>query len=448
MKAISEMTRCKDWRLTFALTILALLCLLSLRPGRAQQRDSAAPENAAPARYTVTDLGKLVGGTSSQAFFANNKGLVSGVATLPDATQHAVLWQKGLITDIGIPGLGGPNSIAFGDNERGQAVGEAETSTLDPNGEDFCGFGTHLICLPFLWQHGVMTPLPTLGGNNGATGTIFNNRGEVAGWAENTTPDPACPAPQALQFKPVIWEKGEVQELPTFPGDPDGVAFGINDNGQVVGSSGSCTTFSLNTFTNLLPLHALLWQKGTVTDLGNLGGTMNNNIAFAVNNQGQVVGLSDLQGDTTFHAFLWQNGVMTDLGTLPGDVASVALGINDRGKVVGVSLDASFNLRPFLRQNGVMTDLNALIPADSPLLLLIAEVINSRGEIVGSAIQTSTGELHAFLATPSNGRAATESFSPASQGVTRPMVLREDVRNLLQQRLHVGRFGVRLKDPQ
>ena len=106
----------------------------------------------------------------------------------------------------------------------------------------------NLICLPFLWQHGVMTPLPTLGGNNGQANEV-NNRGQVVGLAENTTSDPTCPAPD-LQVKPVVWEKGKVQELPTFPGDLDGFAAAINDNGLAVGASGSCFfVFQQATFT-------------------------------------------------------------------------------------------------------------------------------------------------------------------------------------------------------
>ena len=46
-----------------------------------------------------------------------------------------------------------------------------------------------------------------------------------------------------------------------------------------------------------------------------------------------------------------------------------------------------------------MTDLNALIPAGSPLFLMEACSINSRGEIVGLA-QTTTGELHGYLLIP------------------------------------------------
>jgi probable HAF family extracellular repeat protein len=232
--------------------------------------------------------------------------------------------------------------------------------------------------------------------------------GTVNNW--RATPDPTCEAPQVLQFKPVIWTKREVQELPTFPGDPEGFAGPINDHGQAVGASGNCTTEGF---------HALLWQEGSVTDLGNLGGTMGN-IAIDINNQGQVVGRSNLPGDTTFHAFLWQNGVMTDLGTLPGDVASAAIGINSKGQVVGGSFDIDGNGRAFLWQNGVMTDLNTLIPADSPLFLLEAVgTINSRGEIAGGALQTSTGEIHGFLATPSNGEVASETAAPAARGQTR-----------------------------
>src|SRR5580692_9353385 len=222
-------------------------------------------------RYTITDLGTLEGGTFSQPFFINSYGLVSGSSSLPDGNQHATLWLEKLKVDIGAPGLGGPNSIAFGDNDGFQSAGEAETSTSDPNGEDFCGFGTHLACLPFLWQAGEMIQLSTLGGNNGAANAI-SNRGEVAGFAETSMPDPGCPAPQVLHFEPAVWEKGVIHKLPTVGGDPDGVAYEINDNGKVAGASGTCTTFNPNFLNNLLAVHALLWENGKATDLGNLGG--------------------------------------------------------------------------------------------------------------------------------------------------------------------------------
>jgi len=383
---------------------------------------------AQPPTYTVTDLGAL--GPTGQPYFITNNGLTSGTAGVSGGAEHAALWFKGLKGDIGTPGLGGQNSVSFGANAIGQAVGQAETPTKDPNGEDFCGFkalglpalGT--TCLPFVWQYAVTIPLPTLGGSNGVANQV-NGHGSVAGMAENTTLDAACPAPQKLQFKAVIWENGEVQELPTAAGDPEGVAFSINDNDQVVGASGACAAFSPQTLVNLHPLHALLWQTGTVTDLGNLGGTGQGmgNIALNVNNQGQVVGQSDLRGNANFHAFLWTSGTgMQDLGTLPGDANSVGLGINDNGDIVGVSLDAKFNPRAYLRLNGTMTDLNTLIPANSPLFLLLGCSINSSGQIVGVAV-TSAGELHGYIATPSNLVSAGPPPPTGTNAVVTPLSL-------------------------
>src|SRR5579863_3269194 len=414
----------------------------------AQEQSATQEQKLEPVRYTITDLGTLEGGTFSQPFSINKYGLVSGSSNLADGNQHATLWLEKLKVDIGAPGLGGPNSIAFGGNERFQSSGEAETSTPDPNGEDFCGFGTHLTCLPFLWQNGEMVQLPTLGGNNGVAWAI-SNRGEVAGFAEDSTPDTSCPVPQVLQFKPVVWEKGVIHKLPTFGGDPDGVAQQINDNGQVVGGSGNCATFNTNFLYNLVPVHALLWEKGKATDLGNLGGKTGQaggNIAYGINHQGQVVGNSDLEGDTTFHAFLWNKGTgMQDLGTLPGDVASVSISINDAGSVVGASLDAKFNPRAFLREKGVMTDLNTRIAGHSPLYLLTGCSINSHGEITGLG-QTSTGEIHTYLASPTHGVATSENTSQG--GVIKPRILSNDARKLVQQQPRFGRSGVGLMGPQ
>ncbi|MGB7731613.1 MAG: hypothetical protein WBL50_26575 [Candidatus Acidiferrum sp.] len=109
-----------------------------------------------------------------------------------------------------------------------------------------------------------------------------------------------------------------------------------------------------------------------------------------------------MTGDTTYHGFLWdKRSGMIDLGTLPGDFGSDADGINNLGQVVGGSWDTDGNDSAYIWQKGVMTDLNTLIPADSPLYLLEATgTINDVGQIAGIALQISTGEVHAFLATP------------------------------------------------
>lgn len=369
----------------------------------------AAVAMAQSPRFTVTDLGKV--GPLGQPLQITNNGLVAGAAAVGSAL-HGVLWYNGRMLDLGTPGLKGQNSQAFGVNVWGQSVGEAETSIPDPKGEDFCGFAALGLpspggsCVPFLWQNGVMNPLPILGGNNGAANKI-NSWSEAAGTAENNMSDSTCPSgdPQKYQFKPVVWRNRAVQELPTYSGDPDGTAMAINDAGQAAGASGDCAAFSPILQDNLQPLHALLWEDGKATDLGNLRGTGR---GFGIraehlNNRGQVVGYSDVAGDAYFHAFLWTRETgMQDLGTVGSDVDSFAIGINDAGDVVGASIDASFNPRAFLRVGRELIDLNEHIP-DGPLYLFTACSINARGEIIGIAIDKSSGDVHAYLAIPNHG---------------------------------------------
>jgi probable HAF family extracellular repeat protein len=356
-------------------------------------------------RYTVTDLGNV--GPNGQPFVVTNNGLVAGDAAAGSA-YHAVVWFLGHEIDLkaalAAAGFTGPNNYALSVNLWAQAAGFAETSEADPHGEDFCGFGDHLVCLPYLTQLGLFrpTPLPTLGGKNGAAQTI-NDLGQAAGYAENALLDPACPPPQKYEFKPVLWTNGRAQELPTVSGDPEGLVWGVNDKGQTAGGSGVCASYNPISGNYLQSLHAILWDaNGTPHEIPGLGGTGHGIgiTAKTPNNQGQVVGWSDLPGDRNFHGFIWSNGARRDLGVLPGGVNSLGLGINDAGVVTGASLDAGFNPTAFIWQNGVITGLNSLIPADSPLLLETACSINSSGQIIGFAANKSNGQTHGYLLTP------------------------------------------------
>jgi probable HAF family extracellular repeat protein len=370
------------------------------------------PRSSEIARYRVINLGNPLGGTSSIGNAMNDLGWGLGTSNLPgDTTQHAELWLPGLHLDLGT--LGGPNSAVIFANRshEGQIVGIAETSDMDPLQETWSCAGaffptaTQHICLGFVWQNGAMTALPTLGGYNGVAASV-NNLGQVVGWAETAVHDPTCAPPQVLQFEAVIWGpgKGEIQQLPGLGDDPDTAATAINDHRQVVGISGICQ----NAVGALSAKHAVLWQDGQAIDLGNIGGHGWNTPTF-INNQGQVVGFANQSGDLIngqlalkFHAFLWtRERGMRDLGTLSGDAISEALGINESGQVVGVSYGAGFSHpRAFLWQDGAMMDLNSLIPAGSTLTLEVAGDINDRGEITGTAFDSSTKTSPAFLAIP------------------------------------------------
>ena len=409
--------------LLVSISTVSLLVALVAPAGLAAQE-----QNPVPVHYTVTDLGTL-GGTFSLAYGINHVDVVDGVATVADGNQHAFLWRRGHMTDLGT--LGGPNSIAYWLNNSNEATIASDTSTNDPLGEDFCGFGTHLICLGALWNNGTMTALPTLGGNNSVAFTL-NDRGQIVGAAENKTQDPSCPAPQVLDFEAVIWgpKPGEIRRLRPLPGDTVGFALGVNNRGQAVGASGLCSN------TPLVPLevgpHAVLWDHGKPINLGSLGGAQINTAA-AINDRGEVIGGSDLSGDTVIHSFLWTKAEgMQDLGTLSGDAISLGGWINNKTQVVGWSCDSSGNCRAYLWQNNVMTDLNSLIPAHSKLYLMFAYGITDAGDIVGQAMDKSTGDLHAFLARPvrlqdSGANTAWKDVEAAPSSVTLPDAIREEL---------------------
>lgn len=387
----------------------------------------SAAAQGRPAHYTVMDLGPANGSTPGQPFVIKDNGLIAESAAVSDA-WHATLSFLATRVDLAkAGGLGGPNSAALGVNEWGQTAGQAETKDVDPNLEDFCGFGSRQGCQAFIWQQGVMSALPPLKDASGFAGRNANAKGinilgQVAGVAENSTIDTTCPAYNPLslqfqkyQFQPVIWNNGEIRQLSTSGNDskgnafndPDGVVFRINDHGQAVGATGNCTSYT-PFLTYLNALHATLWQNSSVIDLGNLGGIAPSglgNFAYDVNRSGHVVGTSGTS-DGSFHAFLWTpEKLIQDVGTIPGDVASVGLAISDLEDIGGVSfpVDPSASPRAFIRPDGGKpVDLNSLIPGNSDLYLFSACSINSRGEIIGLALDVQ-GNFHGYLATPSTG---------------------------------------------
>jgi probable HAF family extracellular repeat protein len=137
-----------------------------------------------------------------------------------------------------------------------------------------------------------------------------------------------------------------------------------------------------------------------VTDLGTLGGCCA--APYAINNAGQVTGISALLGNPVTHAFLYSGGTMHDLGSL-GAFDSFGYAINDLGQVAGAAIvsqspEGSHSVwHAFLYRNGVMTDLGTLGGSNS-----YAWGINKDGQVVGYSDVPGDSESHAFLY--SNGK--------------------------------------------
>lgn len=380
-----------------------------------------APASAGERQYQVSNLDSL-GGTNSRGNSINNRGWVAGYSRLAGGqARHAALWRNGPVADLGT--LGGPNStVPFnGINDRGTIVGISQTSTPEPRGELWSSFffygapnASGFINLGFAWQNGRMRPLPTLGTLNNGFAASVNNRDVAVGWAENDCHDADCVPPQVLQFRPVYWElkrNDRIHELLLLSGDTfrdtSGSATAINDKGQIAGISGICDQ-AVGRYT---ARHAVLWENGRVTDIGNLGAEFWNT-PTAINERGDVVGFAGTPGDpegNILHAFIWtrRDGIQP-LGALPNRVPehvhSEAYGINERRQVVGISCDADFaDCRAFVWENGVMKDLNDLKAPGYTALLEQGKDINNDGEITGRAFDPVTGVRTAFLAIPGHG---------------------------------------------
>ena len=220
-----------------------------------------------------------------------------------------------------------------------------------------------------------------------------------------------------------LWREGRMQLLPPLAGYPDAWARAINDRGQVVGEGCSLHGAEWDR-----ARHALLWEKGRVSDLNvrnrSVGaGTLIR--ATSIDNQGQVLGA------TTDGAFLWQGGEaqrvpgsyravwrrsatgQAALGKPGGDLWVVRqsgrecaprlgvwggpLATNDRGVAVGTTLDAvpGGADHAALFCGGKCLDLNRIRRSGSSMRLGIATGINNRGQIVGNG--TIHGKTHAFL---------------------------------------------------
>ena len=213
----------------------------------------------------------------------------------------------------------------------------------------------------------------------------INNAGQIVGTSGVDSPD-------SQEFA-TVWSNGQVKNLGALDPAFGSHAFGINDVGQIVGAS----------YVHGVPT-ATFWQADTMTAMGNNAGA--SSAALAINRAGQSVGWTGIgpgfTSKTVQHATLWNGLTPQDLGTL-GGLNSRAVAINDTGMVVGSSQIDPFSGRTHatLWENGQVIDLNSFLTASELAegwVLTSATGINDDGSIIGEAMAgPALGTSHGFV---------------------------------------------------
>ncbi|MBL9126433.1 MAG: DUF3466 family protein, partial [Verrucomicrobiales bacterium] len=270
------------------------------------------------------------GASLSRAFGINAHNVVVGTRT-PDASSpaEAFVWRDDTLTSLRTTLQPGVHSVANAINDNGDIVGSLRIAS-DPR-QAF-----------LLLDIGTKTNLTGFGGTN-AGGEAINNRGMIAGWATDA----------AKKAHPFTFSLAAgMNRLAELTGHDSGHAYGINDDGLVVGDS-----------------------------------------------------YLDSDPQATVRAFLREGSTTVDLGTLEGGTNSIAYAINNFRQIVGEANDSQGRRRAYLRTAERNFDLNDLIH-DSRMLrfedgawsLEEARSISRNGTIVGAG--RFSGRYRAFMAVP------------------------------------------------
>jgi probable HAF family extracellular repeat protein len=174
-----------------------------------------------------------------------------------------------------------------------------------------------------------------------------------------------------------------VTDLGTVSGAISPSALGINDRGEVTGSTG---------------LTAFYWGPHTgMIDLGKPAG-FDSAAGVSINNIAQIAVSTDKTpspGDYQGHAFRWNGGVYQDLGTL-GGTFSTANGIDQSGRVTGYAYTSTGAIHAYRSTTGSsLADIDSLGGNYS-----LGYGINAGGSVVGQAYNANQ-QYHAFLWTGS-----------------------------------------------
>lgn len=317
---------------------------------------------SAQSNYRFSALAALPFAYSATAADINNLGQVVGTTYGVGPfgyTSSATLWSDGTAVDLGVL-AGGTSSAAYAINDAGLIVG-----TSSGNGP------THAT----LFQAGLAPrDLDPDGGYRDSYATDINKHGHIVGYVEvDRSPVPA-------DKRAILWTETGISSL--NPAGYGSAAFGINNNGAIVGDAYTTTTSHGTT--------AVWYGTATPTSISSEGV-----FATAINDAGFVVGFArDVSSpDGAKRPVIWQDNRWSELSSQAG--AGVASDINLFGQVVG-----TMNGRAVMWNQGREIYLDTLLdPAASGAgwQLQTAYGINDLGWIVGDAYNPVTKETSAYV---------------------------------------------------
>jgi len=354
---------------------------------------TVAATSAPTPQYQIYDIGVVdVGDTFSQGLGVSPEGIAVGRSIRNDGS-HAFSWTlNGGI--VGLPDLAGRSyCVSNSANDSGGGVGTGATTVF--------GSGR----LPVIWQNGVVSQLPLQVGQTLGDANSVNASGVAVG-SVNAGSDQ----------RGVIYSGGDATIITqtTADGSYFLTAFGINDSGRIVGQG-------------IDPAHAarnvgIVYDIGQnmAFDVGALPGA-NGALAFGVSNNGYVVG-SSMFNQGSGMPFIWsdQNGIVA-IPLASGTSLGQAQGVNSSGWVVGT--DGGAFAVPFLYDGTNTYRLQDLIPGNSGWDLSMntsssAMAISENNIIAGTGVHN--GETHAYAMVPAT---PTPTPTPSSTPTATPIAI-------------------------
>ncbi|MEI6751192.1 MAG: Calx-beta domain-containing protein [Candidatus Saccharibacteria bacterium] len=267
---------------------------------------------------------------------------------------------------------------------------------------------------------GILTPIPAdavvpttvlnVGdlGSGFSRGNAINDQGQVAGYSY--TSHETGYHQNAFLWSPSTGTENlgslNTNSGPSYVQDLNSsMARGLNNNGQVVGSSTSSVLTEVSNGDWRYTNHAFVWTQSTgMVDLGVPNNSYSSE-AVGINDNGQIIGTSQNNSGPA-SGWLWENGTFTTIPCIPDD-------INDSGIVAGAYfLNARWTACTWDSING-LRDLGIIGGPNS-----WATGINAAGQVVGRVepIDENTPESQVFIWDPFTGQRDMSEFDIALGG--------------------------------